>query len=158
MLRIIVREEDCTNIVHGGCSHPQIETKTFDVELPEVEAYLREKPSQYNYRSVLGVEVRASAGERADALEVISRHLCPYPDGRNFYCNCGWKTDAQLPSERYGAYKEHLRALLGEARAVIEGEPSCPKCGNPPGGPRGYGEERHSMYCPACGYTGGGRD
>jgi len=34
----------------------------------------------------------------------------------------------------------------------------CPKCGNPEGdGLRDYGEERHSMYCPKCGYTGDGR-
>jgi len=35
--------------------------KTFDVELPEVEAYLSAMPNQYTERSVVGIEVGAAA-------------------------------------------------------------------------------------------------
>ena len=58
-LRIVVREDDATMMVHAGSAvHTRV--KTFDVDIPTLEAYLREPVEthmQYVERVVVGVEV-----------------------------------------------------------------------------------------------------
>jgi hypothetical protein len=57
MLRIVIKTEDCVHVVHGAASQSQTTVKTFDVDLPEVEAFLITKPSSYWYSNVVGIEV-----------------------------------------------------------------------------------------------------
>jgi len=67
MLRIIIRETDCSGAANvGGPVHQNI--KSFDVDLPEVEAYLLEYKGkgriEYLTREVIGVEIREVEGKR----------------------------------------------------------------------------------------------
>ena len=55
MVRIIVQDNDFGEAANvGGPTHQSF--KTFDVELPEVEAYLNEKLT-WVHRSVIGIEL-----------------------------------------------------------------------------------------------------
>lgn len=53
MIRIIVEQIEMVHVVHGGAPHAPITLKTFDVELPELEAYLR-TALEYDTRRVIG--------------------------------------------------------------------------------------------------------
>lgn len=59
MLRIVVKEVDGSHAAHVG--GPNVETvKTFDIDEPELEAYLRKKDGNGNtflWRNVVGVEI-----------------------------------------------------------------------------------------------------
>jgi hypothetical protein len=48
MIRLIVRREDMSPCQVGG--NPQVSYRTFDVELPEVEAYLKESPKWLSHQ------------------------------------------------------------------------------------------------------------
>ena len=55
MIRVIVRTDDATMAANvGGVVHSQF--KTFDIEAPQLEAYLNERMSTYLQRQVTGVE------------------------------------------------------------------------------------------------------
>ena len=56
MIRILVRVDDAGMAANVGGS---VETKhkTFDVELPEFEKYLRESSGTYSHANVVGVEL-----------------------------------------------------------------------------------------------------
>lgn len=59
MLRIIIREENNAAACYVPGAVAEHSWKTFDVELPEVESYLREyenKPNAYTSRIVVGIE------------------------------------------------------------------------------------------------------
>jgi hypothetical protein len=59
MLRIICRTDDAgmaANVGGSVCT----EHRTFDVELPELEAWLREPQGTYGHRQVTGVELVGS--------------------------------------------------------------------------------------------------
>lgn len=58
MIRIIVEHIEL-GLVVGGAPHAPIAFKTVDVELPELEAYLR-TPSGYDRRRVIGAELLES--------------------------------------------------------------------------------------------------
>lgn len=61
MLRIIVRTVDSGTAAHLGGPGTPIDTsfKTFDVDAPQVEAFLRQwAPGHHIERCVVGVEVR----------------------------------------------------------------------------------------------------
>lgn len=58
MIRIIVRSENYGRAANVGGS-VDVEYKTFDVDLPEVEAYLREQHTWEAPKQVVGVEVLA---------------------------------------------------------------------------------------------------
>lgn len=61
MLRIIVQTDDANMAAHvGGNVH--ISHRTFDVELPELEAFLRDTANNYAQRRVIGVEVPELSG------------------------------------------------------------------------------------------------
>lgn len=56
MIRLILRTDELSAAVHVG--GPVLTSyKTFDVSLPEVEAYLSEKFDAYTTRQFVGVEV-----------------------------------------------------------------------------------------------------
>ena len=60
MIRITVKTEDVTPIVCGGGSQAAVSTKSFDIEIPSLEAFLREvkdKKLDYTTRSIVGFEV-----------------------------------------------------------------------------------------------------
>lgn len=62
MLRIVVQTSDCGMAANIG-GHVENTIRTFDIELPELEAYLREHSDKtemerrYTARNVIGVEV-----------------------------------------------------------------------------------------------------
>lgn len=59
MLRVVCCENEHTHTVHVG-GPPSITYKTFDVDLPEIEAWLDkykdQKQHSYNVRTIVGVE------------------------------------------------------------------------------------------------------
>lgn len=58
MIRIICREVHIADVALGGAPSAPITMKTFDVDLPELEEYLKPKEStSYNYCEVVGVEL-----------------------------------------------------------------------------------------------------
>ena len=60
MLRVLCRMEDAGKAANVGGS-VDCEYKTFDVDLPEVEEYIRPQPDlTYRYVEVIGVEVLPS--------------------------------------------------------------------------------------------------
>jgi hypothetical protein len=62
VIRVICRETDINDAAHvGGPVH--VTYRTFDVELPEVEAFLREA-TEWQIRDVVGVEARLAAGPK----------------------------------------------------------------------------------------------
>lgn len=55
MIRVVVQTNDAGMAANvGGSVHTTI--RTFDIEAPELEAYLREPMGTYAHRQVLGVE------------------------------------------------------------------------------------------------------
>ncbi len=72
MLRIICREQDMTAFICGGAKESYIGYKTFDVDAPDVEQWLREYAGQsehgYNERVIVGVEVLQSREEKKKDL------------------------------------------------------------------------------------------
>jgi hypothetical protein len=63
MLRIICRRSDDCCTVNTGAP-PLIEHRTFDVDLPEIEAWLRSNPEfKYEQKQVIGVEIIDSEGK-----------------------------------------------------------------------------------------------
>lgn len=63
-LRIIVRTDDANALAHGAASNAEVTFRTFDVDLPEVEAFLLEardsKINPFLTRTVIGIEVLAA--------------------------------------------------------------------------------------------------
>lgn len=60
MIRIIVRTDDASLIANAGGGAVQTEFRTFKIDAPELEAYLREPEQQgrlYAQRQVVGVEL-----------------------------------------------------------------------------------------------------
>lgn len=55
MLRIICRDTDATEVVHANGQY-HVRYRTFDVELPEVEAYLA-RVALYGHRAIMGAEI-----------------------------------------------------------------------------------------------------
>jgi len=66
MIRLIVTRSDIGAAVNIGGPVFQ-EHKTFDVSLPEVEAWLREEQGTYERRRFVGIEIRDEAGNETDA-------------------------------------------------------------------------------------------
>jgi len=62
MLRIILQETDTGAAANLGCSVYQ-GVKSFDVDLPEVEAWLKTGDRKWNSRQVLGIEIIDKAQE-----------------------------------------------------------------------------------------------
>ena len=61
-LRVIVTTTDAEAAANvGGPVH--VTHKTFDIEAPEVEAFMAEKMHSYQYRAIVGVEVLQSKGQ-----------------------------------------------------------------------------------------------
>ncbi len=59
MLRIIIRTEHNGAACHVQGAVSEHEFKTFDIDLPEIEKYLREfekRPNSYSTREVIGIE------------------------------------------------------------------------------------------------------
>lgn len=59
MIRLVVRTDDANQAAHVGGA-VQVTYKTFDVELPEVEAFIdevREKKWQFTSRQIVGFEM-----------------------------------------------------------------------------------------------------
>ncbi len=54
-LRVIIRTEYADKAANVGGS-VDVEWKTFDIEAPEVEAFLSQKLSSLTYRQVVGIE------------------------------------------------------------------------------------------------------
>ena len=63
MIRLVCSELDCFAVNVGGNGHTQM--KTFDVELPEVEAWLSDKSGMYIQRAFVGVEILPRKTENA---------------------------------------------------------------------------------------------
>jgi hypothetical protein len=57
VIRIIVKQIDSTVVAVGVSDEAREEFKTFDVELPEVEQWLREN-TDYVHRSFIGIELK----------------------------------------------------------------------------------------------------
>lgn len=55
-LRIIVKTDSANMAANIGGGIQTI-SRTFEVEVPEVEKYLRHRESEYEFRQVIGVEV-----------------------------------------------------------------------------------------------------
>lgn len=66
MIRIIVRTDDASMAANvGGAVHT--EYRTFAVDLPEVEAFLRETAKfQYTQRQVTGIELVTPSSDESD--------------------------------------------------------------------------------------------
>ena len=78
MLRIVIKTEDCAHVVHGAASQSETHVKTFDVDLPEVEAFLSKRESSYWYANVVGIEVLASQTSTAPgAAREGASDVCP---------------------------------------------------------------------------------
>lgn len=60
MLRIIICQTDCAAAANVG-GPVEIEYRTFDIEAPEVEAYLRAEVGSYARRQIVGTELRGAA-------------------------------------------------------------------------------------------------
>lgn len=58
-IRIIVRVDDANALAHGAANNAETTFKTFDVDLPAVEAFLRgdKRLNEFVTRSVIGVEL-----------------------------------------------------------------------------------------------------
>ena len=56
MIRIIVRTDNAGMAANVGGS-VLTEMRTFDVDVPEVDAFLRERLDTYQHRQVIGIEV-----------------------------------------------------------------------------------------------------
>jgi len=69
MLRIVVENCDAAMAANvGGTVHKTI--KTFDVDLPELEAHLiKHNEYQYDHSQVVGVEILKSEGGDSEATE-----------------------------------------------------------------------------------------
>ena len=62
MIRIVVQTANAGMAANvGGSVYTSL--RIFDVELPALEAYLREDQGTYGHRQVIGVELPHSAGE-----------------------------------------------------------------------------------------------
>lgn len=60
MIRIIIKTEDVAPIVCGGGSQAEVSMKSFDVDLPEIEAFLAEprlRCATYTTRNIIGYEL-----------------------------------------------------------------------------------------------------
>lgn len=58
MIRVVVRRQDMAHVIHGGADGASVSFKTFDIEAPELERFLREERiGQYETRDVMGVEL-----------------------------------------------------------------------------------------------------
>lgn len=54
-IRLIVRQSDCGAAANvGGAVHETY--KTFEIEAPELEAYLLDKPDSWTTRTLIGAE------------------------------------------------------------------------------------------------------
>ena len=56
MIRILIETVDTSHVVHGNAPRAQVTVKSFDVDLPEVEAELR-RVMPYGYVACGGVEL-----------------------------------------------------------------------------------------------------
>ena len=57
MIRVIVQTDNAGMAANvGGNVHTSL--RSFDVDMPELEAFLREDQGTYGHRQVIGVEVR----------------------------------------------------------------------------------------------------
>lgn len=56
-LRIIVETQNCGAAANISGARPQISHRTFVVEAPEVEKFMRESRDSYTDRQVIGVEL-----------------------------------------------------------------------------------------------------
>lgn len=59
MIRVIVRTTDVSEVIHAG-GYVHVTNKTFDVDLPELEAFLRRDEgvkSSYATSEVIGIEL-----------------------------------------------------------------------------------------------------
>lgn len=61
MIRVICHENDFADVVNVGGQNIEY-YKTFDVDLPEIEAWLQEK-GQWRTRAVKGIELRAARSQ-----------------------------------------------------------------------------------------------
>lgn len=57
MIRVIVRESDYSAAAHVEGMAASVAFRTFDVELPEIEAYLTKPPSTWTDRQFVGIEI-----------------------------------------------------------------------------------------------------
>ena len=64
MIRIICKQDDNSCLGHTGAGASVTSYKTFDIECPELEAYLHTDPRGYVYRSVIGVDLLAVNEEK----------------------------------------------------------------------------------------------
>lgn len=80
MIRIFVRWDDASMAANVG-GPPNSEFKSFDVEAPELEAYMNEALHAYTYRSIVGVEVlkpnATAAGDRVPCFNTGRESLNP---------------------------------------------------------------------------------
>jgi hypothetical protein len=53
---VVVRSSDVDAVVHAG-GNASVTFRTFDIEAPALEEFLREKRSNYEDREVIGVEL-----------------------------------------------------------------------------------------------------
>ena len=65
MIREVVQTSDAVMAANVG-GPVQNRLRTFDVDLPELEAFLREDLGVYADRQVIGVELPASADDNGD--------------------------------------------------------------------------------------------
>jgi hypothetical protein len=60
MIRIVVQTDDASMAANvGGSVHTAI--RTFDIDAPEIEAFLRADLGAYTHRQIMGVEVLPAA-------------------------------------------------------------------------------------------------
>lgn len=55
MLRFVVRTDNCAHVVHGGASAAEVTLRSFEIDAPELEVFLREK-LDFVSRTLVGVE------------------------------------------------------------------------------------------------------
>lgn len=67
-LRVIVTTSDATAAAHVG-GPVNVTHKTFDIEAPEVEAFMRESMNDFCNRVLVGVEVIDSAALKSTAAK-----------------------------------------------------------------------------------------
>jgi hypothetical protein len=57
MIRIIIRQVNTGDVAFGGAPSAPVTFRTFDVSVPSVEVWLRQKMGDYITREVVGVEL-----------------------------------------------------------------------------------------------------
>lgn len=67
-LRVIITTSDATVAAHVGGS-VNVTHKTFDIEAPEVEAFMREGMNEFSNRVIVGVEIIESAALKSTAAK-----------------------------------------------------------------------------------------